>query len=278
MQDGEILIVFDNAAGVARCMAPAASIAGNLGARLTGLFPTGYPISAAYGDIAGWMQVAETYRAAQRAEASAAEAAFRETLAARQLTGDWICRESEATGGAVALAALYDLLVIEQPNPDAEARGMAELRPQEVVLGAGRPVLVVPYVGDFAEIGRHAMVAWNGSREAARALHDSMPLLKRADAVTIVEVESEAALDGRLRIGADQVAGSLRRRGIAATAEALDAAGITIDDLLLSRAADLGADLLVMGAYGHSRLREFVLGGVSRSIFRHMTLPVLMSH
>jgi nucleotide-binding universal stress UspA family protein len=137
---------------------------------------------------------------------------------------------------------------------------------------------MVPYAGDFPEFGKRVLVAWNGSREAARALHDSMFLLEQAEAVTIIEVDALAPAAGMVRVSAADVAAALVRRGVAATAESQTSDGISVDDLLLSRAADLGVDLLVMGAYGHSRLREYVLGGVSRGVFQHMTVPVLMAH
>ena len=105
-----------------------------------------------------------------------------------------------------------------------------------------------------------------------------MPLLETADAVTIIEVDPPESFGGITRIGAADIAAGLARRGIAATAQTETAGDISVDALLLSRAADLAADLLVMGGYGHSRLREFVLGGVSRGIFQQMTIPVLMSH
>ena len=274
----DILVVIDNSAHVGRLFAAAAAMAGGAGARLTGLYAGGYPAGSAYGDISGWMQLVEAYLEAQRAEAAAAEAAFRGELAAKKLDGDWIYRESEPTDGVIALAAVYDLVVLGQPDPDAETAGTMGLRPEAVVLGAGCPVLMVPYAGSFTEIGRRVLVAWNGTREAARALHDSIFVLERAETVTVLEVapEGEAAAPGRAAAG--DVAAMLVRRGIAAHAETEAAGGIAIDDLLLSRAADLDADLLVMGAYGHSRLREFILGGVSRGIFRHMTVPVLLAH
>ncbi len=274
----EILVVIDNPATVPQLTAAAATLAGGSEARLTGLYACGYPVSSGYGDIGGWMQLVQAYLEAQRGEGSAAEAAFRGELAKRELTGDWIYRESDPTDTAIALAALYDLVVLGQPNPDAEATGGLGLRPQEVVLGAGRPVLVVPYAGGFAEIGRRVLVAWNSSREAARALHDAMFLFERAESVTVIEVGPLAAAAGTTRVAAADLAAALVRRGIAASAQSEAAGDIGIDDLLLSRAADLAADLLVMGAYGHSRLREFVLGGVSRGIFQHMTLPVLLAH
>lgn len=271
----EILVVVNSAAEVGRLVAPAAALAAAGGTRLTGLFASGYPVTAAYGDVTGWMELVEAFLEAQRTEATNAEAAFRRELSMRKLQGDWIYRESDATDSAVALAALYDLVVMGQPNPDAAPGRALGLRPEDVVLGGGRPVLVVPYAGDFAAFGHRVLVAWNASREAARALHDAMFALERAEHVTVIEVEP---LAGMSRVSAADLADSLSRRGIAASAATETAGDVPIDDLLLSRAADLGADLLVMGAYGHSRMREYVLGGVSRGIFGHMTIPVLMAH
>jgi nucleotide-binding universal stress UspA family protein len=111
-----------------------------------------------------------------------------------------------------------------------------------------------------------------------RALHDAIPLLERAEAALVVEVDPAPPVLSEPVVSAADIAAALTRRGIRAAAETQTAADMGIDDLLLSRAADFGADLLVMGAYGHSRLREFVLGGVSRGVFRQMTLPVLMAH
>lgn len=274
----EILVVIDSPATVPQLAGAAAALAGGSAVRLTGLYASGYPFSTGYGDIGGTMQLVEAYLEAQRGEGSAAEAAFRAELAKRKLEGDWIYRESDPTGNAVALAALYDLVVLGQANPDAESTGALGLRPQEIVLGAGRPVLLVPYAGAFPEIGRRVLVAWNASREAARALHDAMFLFERADSVTVIEVGPPAPAAGAVRLAAADIAALLTRRGIAATAHTEVAGDIGVEDLLLSRASDLAADLLVMGAYGHSRLREFVLGGVSRGIFQHMTVPVLMAH
>jgi nucleotide-binding universal stress UspA family protein len=272
----DILVVIDDAATVARLAPPAAALAAALGARLTGLYAVGAPAETAYGDISGWMQLVESYLAAQRAEASAAEANFRQVLAEQQLMGDWVYRENAPPDTAVALAALYDLVVVGQPDPDAEPTGASG--PEAIVLGAGRPIVVVPYAGSFAAIGKRVLVAWNGSREAARALHDADAVLERAEWVTVIEVKPAGGEERSARLAAADVAAALVRRGISATAETETAGNIGVEDLLLSRAADLDADLLVMGAYGHSRLREYVLGGVSRGVFRHMTLPVLMAH
>lgn len=274
----EILVAFGDAAGVPRLLAPAAALAAKAGAGVTGLFASGYPIESAYGDVAGWMQLVNTYLDAQRGVATAAEAAFRQELAQRHLAGDWIYREGDATDSAIGLSALYDLVVVGQRDPEGEPVGALGLRPAEVVLGIGRPALVIPYAGSFAEIGRRVLIAWNASREAARAVHDAMFILEAAESVTVVEIEPLPAAAGTARVRAADIAAALTRRGAAATAETLTAGDIGVGELLLSRAADLGVDLLVMGAWGHSRLREYVLGGVSRGLLQSMTLPVLMAH
>jgi len=279
METRDILVVMENAAVVPQRIAPAAALATRFGARLAGFFASGYPIMASYGDVSGWSQLVDAYMEAQRREAAAAGAAFREALNRDKLQGEWIFREADETGSAIAEAALYDLVVIGQPNPDAGLSGAIGLRPEEIVLSCGRPVLVVPYAGTFPDIGRRVLVAWNGSRESTRALHDAMSLMADAEAVTVIEIDPPAPGVAAPAASAAQVAAALVRRGIAAKPETETTSGdISVEDLLLSRANDLDADLLVMGAYGHSRMREFVLGGVSRSIFRHMTLPVLMAH
>jgi nucleotide-binding universal stress UspA family protein len=274
----EILIAVDTARSVVRLVSAAAALAGDGPNRITGMFVSGFPIFAGSGDIAGWTPLVEAYLDAQRTEASAAEAAFRRELSSRRLAGDWIFREAEPGDNAIALAACHDFVVVGQRDPDTEPSGAIGLQPEALVLGAGRPVLIVPYADSFPQIGRNVLVAWNGSREAARALHDAMFVLQRADVVTVIEIGPPPPAVGTARVSASDVAAALGRRGVAATAEAETGGDIAVDDLLLSRAADRAADLLVMGGWGHSRLREYVLGGVSRGIFRHMTLPVLMSH
>jgi len=145
-----------------------------------------------------------------------------------------------------------------------------------LALGVGRPVLIVPRYGTFETVGERVLVAWNGSREATRAVHDALPLLKLASSVTVLSIDPEHDTGDRIP-GAD-IALHLARHGVAAEGMSTVGLDISVGDLLLSRAADLGADLIVMGAYGHSRVRELVLGGATRHILQHMTVPVLMSH
>ena len=276
MPSRDILVVIDNEAGVARRLAPVAALAKRGETRVTGMFVTGLPASQAFADLDGWAQLADAYMTAQRAAAVKAERAFRDKLARLKLTGDWHCRESDMTEGVTAMARLHDLVVMQQTDPDAVPSG---LRPGEVVLAAGRPALIVPYAGEITEIGRRVLVAWNGTREAARALFDALPLIDGAEAVTVLEVDPPAGVaDGDPVLRAGHVVAALARRGVAAKAETLASGDAPAADVILSAAADAAADLIVMGAWGHSRLREYVMGGASRGILDEMTVPVLMSH
>jgi nucleotide-binding universal stress UspA family protein len=272
----DILVVIDNAAAVARRLAPAAVLARRCDARLTGFFATGLPAATSFGDLASGAQLVDAYMAARRDEAVKAEAAFRQELGRLQLAGDWIWREADITESISSVGRLFDLVVLGQTDPGAESL-MPRVQSEDLVQGLGRPVLIVPYVGEFTTFD-HVMIAWNGTREAARALYDAMFIIERADAVTVIEVDAPGSPgESPSHLAADVVA-ALKRRGIEAAAEATVTDGTPVADIILSRAADLTADLIVMGAYGHSRLRELVLGGVSRSFLQEMTVPVLMSH
>ena len=147
-------------------------------------------------------------------------------------------------------------------------------------MGAGRPVLAVPYAGKFDTIGKRIVIAWDARREAARAVADAVPLLEQAESVVTLSINphggAQAGTHGEIP-GAD-IATHLARHGISVEAQQLVANDISVGDMLLSRLSDLTADLLVMGVYGHSRARELVLGGVTRHILNHMTVPVLLSH
>jgi nucleotide-binding universal stress UspA family protein len=179
---------------------------------------------------------------------------------------------------AVMLHARYaDLVVIGQLNPEWES-GVDKDFERSLPLAVGRPVLVVPYVFERRPIGRRILVAWNASREAARAVSDALPLLQRAAQVDVVAFEPvKSGADHGEEPGAD-IALYLARHGVKVTVSRVDAPDLDVGNQLLSRAFDLSADLIVMGAWGHSRLRELILGGVTRTLLESMTVPVLMAH
>jgi len=156
-----------------------------------------------------------------------------------------------------------------------DCQGVPDVPPESVVLASGRPILVVPGEGPFETIGRNVVIAWDGSREASRALRDALALMVPAPAVTVLCVNpAEAGLDCPLSAVIDY----LRDRGIHAACEEVTDHDQSIAATLLARCTDLQADLLVMGAYRHSHLREIVLGGTTRQMLQDTTLPLAMSH
>ncbi len=179
---------------------------------------------------------------------------------------------------AVALHARYaDLVVIGQKNEEW-ASGVNKNFERNVLIAAGRPVLVVPYAFERRPLGRQVLVAWNASNEAARAVSGALPLLKKAGHVHVIAFnpDDSGAAHGQ-EPGAD-VGLYLARHGVKVTVSRHDAEDVDVGNQLLSRAFDVSADLIVMGAWGQSRLQELVLGGVTRTILESMTVPVLMAH
>ncbi len=244
-------------------------------AHLTGL--TVRPIVKIPGYAAATVpeSVFQEIKARQDAAEVAAQKLFEEA-AARAGWSDrcgWMVGEGR-TSDVVGLHARYaDLTIVGQqplPGPDETEDSFADT----LVMRSGRPVLVCPYIGVKRAIGKHIVVAWNASREAACAVGDAMPLLEKSEKVDVMSVEPEGIGD---LPGAD-IAHHLARHDINADAKRSVANRIDAGDVLLNYVADSGADLVVMGAYGHSRLREMVLGGVTRHMLEHMTVPVLMSH
>ncbi|HTZ35632.1 MAG TPA: universal stress protein [Stellaceae bacterium] len=242
------------------------------------------PLGAAMPADGGWFDERMVPPAAARepepppaiSHAEQSEALFRETLQSQAVAGDWHLVDGPDTDAVAALAKTVDLVVLGQYARDAH--NATGLRPDEVAMQCGRPLLIVPYVGDYASVGRNALVAWDGTREATRALNDALPLLDRDATATVMTIAEDEAQMHRAQLRLQQIVAHLQRHGVAARAEETVRGDMAVSDLLLSRAADLGADLLVAGAYHHSPLREALLGGVSRDLLAHMTLPVLMSH
>ncbi|MFZ2650761.1 MAG: universal stress protein, partial [Burkholderiaceae bacterium] len=170
-----------------------------------------------------------------------------------------------------------DLLVLGQRAEPGEApAGVTPDFNESVLFASGKPALLIPSIYKGEPIGRVVLVAWKPTREAARALSAAMPFLRRAQKVHVA-VWGEPGSDA-MQGPAPDVEASLRRHGVTAVLHRDAANPSEVGELLLSRAADLGADLLVMGCYGHSRAREWALGGASRSVLQAMTVPVLMSH
>jgi nucleotide-binding universal stress UspA family protein len=270
----DILVHVDSSSHCAMRLALAVTLARRFGAHLTGLhvMPT-LAVSPFIADQFPTAILDEGHaRIAQlRDEARASFAAAAQPLAR---AAEWHETRGNSVDAIRLAARTADLAILGQPDPGEDGADRSDL-PEQVVMGSGRPALLVPHAGNFANVGGRVLVAWNGSAQAARAVNDALPFLQSAERVVVVTVD--AARDDR--IDTPDIARHLARHGIAA--EISDIATdreSNVGDVLLSRASDEAADLIVMGAYGHSRLRELVLGGVSRALLGHMTVPVLMAH
>ena len=172
------------------------------------------------------------------------------------------------------IARRFDLAVVDQAEP--EPRAVEEKIAESALFDSGRPVIFVPYIQKAPLKLDRVMACWDGSRPAVRAIADAMPLLARAGSVEVVIVANERGKQEEIE-GVD-MGQHLARHGLNVEVQRITRGNMDIADALLSHAADAGTDFIVMGGYGHSRLREFVLGGVTHSILRSMTVPVLMSH
>ena len=274
-----ILVHVDDTDRIDRRLDVAVGLARTHDAHLAAIYAIPEPYISAY--VGGGYIPAEVIESqAERANERAAEAKtrFEEGVARLGIEAEWREAEGDAAD-VVSLNAKYaDLTVVGQANPDDPENYPNPGLPAEVALGAGRPVLVVPYVGAAQEVGHNVLVAWNGSREATRAVNDALPILKRADKVTVLAVNPRKGGSDHGDIPSADIALHLARHGVRAEASQTVSNDIDVGDILLSRLSDLGADLVVMGAYGHSRMRELMMGGVTRDLLRHMTIPVLMSH
>ena len=168
-------------------------------------------------------------------------------------------------------------LIIAAQSPEEGFDGFEPEFAERIIMEAGRPVLVIPREGTFGSVATHVIVGWNKSPQAARAVGDALPLLQKADQVTIVSVnpDAETAVDD---LPGAEFATMLSRHGVTVTTETVSSPSGNPGEALLTKASDLGANLLVVGAYGHSRLREYVFGGVTKHLLQHMTVPVLMAH
>jgi nucleotide-binding universal stress UspA family protein len=195
---------------------------------------------------------------------------FRAAAARAGVGSAWLSEERDPMQTVLRHGRMADVVILRQAAPEEDG-GSSEAG--EIVIALGRPVIQIPHAGFPGPIGRRILLAWNGSREATRAMHDAIPLLKTAEAVLAVAINPNAA-----EAAMEDLLAHLRRHGVEAGLRPLASTGGEITEALLDAAAEFAADFLVMGAYGHSRAREMLLGGATRGVLRQATLPVLFSH
>lgn len=269
----DILVHVDDSPACRERLACAADLADAHGAHLIGLFARGQPILAS-------REGGQRPPVDNAAERSARR--FAELTSRHGLSGEWRHAEIKGPDDNVIHELLLhahhaDLVLVGQYDPDRSDGSVSPILPDKVVLSVGRPVIVVPYAGRCGGRFGRVLVAWNGARESVRAVNDAIPVLSRADYVQVLSVNPPDEERGD-EIPSAEMCRHLARHGVRVEAKSLVAADLDVGDVLLSRVTDSGMDLLVMGAYGHSRLTELVMGGTTRHLLRHTTVPVLMSH
>lgn len=272
----DLLVHVDAGAATPARLDLAVALARKHQAHLTMLHILSWPTIPSYVTAQIPAAVLDAQRDTVRAEAGRLEQTLRARGGAADVQLEWRSVEGDPVEVATVHGRYSDLVIIGQAAADDPGASHAVELPEQLALEVGRPVLVVPRYGAFPTIGERVLVAWNGSREGTRAINDAMPILAGAKTVTVLSINPPSGSSRRVP-GAD-IALHLARHGVKSEAATAMAEDIAVGDILLSRASDLGADLIVMGAYGHSRVRELVLGGATRHILQHMTVPILMSH
>jgi nucleotide-binding universal stress UspA family protein len=209
----------------------------------------------------------------------AAESRFRAACKGAGVTTlSWRAPAGDPLAAAILHARYADLAVIGQPSRDEPTAAFSAELAKSVVMSSGRPVLFVPFAGEYRTVGERVLIAWKDSRESARAVADALPLLKDAKQVYAVAITADDDENLHDLLADAQVAAFLRRHEVEARVRRIAVPDINAGELLLSEAADFRADLIVMGGYSRPKMSAFVWGGVTQVMLTSMTAPVLMSH
>lgn len=275
-----ILVYLSDERSAKRILKTASALAARNDAHLIGLHVA--PIYHVYSTVAIDLtaEILDSQSNALKIESEGLKKIFEDMTENTTATSEW--RSIQVNSALVAEAVINharcaDLVVVAQPDPGHDDVGVTRVL-EQLLVDSGRPVLMIPYIGTHDEIGKNVTLAWNASRESARASAAALPLFKRAEKVTVLWVNPHSEEGDPMDVPGSEIAACLSRQGINVVTDYSTTKLPEVGDELLSRIADNGADVLVMGAYGHSRLREFVFGGASRHILQHMTVPVLMVH
>jgi nucleotide-binding universal stress UspA family protein len=273
-----IIVHLDTSSRRAQRLQLAFSLAESFDAHLIGLFALErlYIPSAAVAESG--LELERMALAARKAAADEAKAEFSEKARKEQWEkSEWRQTITQDALEVMRWNARYaDLVIAGQPHPD-DSGGVPPGFAHELVMSAGRPVLLVPYKGRYENIGKRVLVAWNGSQEAARAVKDGVPLLASSEEAEVVIYDPDKVLPEPGDLPDPDIAAYLARHRAKVTVAEEKSRGEDVGELLLKRARVIGADVIVMGAYSHARVRELVLGGATRSVFKSMDTPVLMS-
>ena len=272
-----ILVHCDASRGTAGRLGIAVDLADRFAGHVVGLHVRQAFQAPAFTDAGPAMDsLYRTYETTMRAEEAMATAAFRDAVGNQGISSEWRVADGYVDEILAAEARVADLVIVGQAEPDSPPTATPDDLAEDIAMAAECPVLIVPYIGAAKPPGKTVMLCWNDSREAKHAAVGALPLLAAADRVIVLIIDPKASRD-REEPGAD-VAVWLARHGVKVTVQRDSAADSDVGGVILSRAADHDIDLIVMGIYGHSRMRERVLGGASRTLLASMTAPLLVAH
>ncbi|MGV2865921.1 universal stress protein [Achromobacter sp. AGC39] len=257
----------------------ALSLARRHQAELVGIYASAAPPQYYYGESVLMSRTLDVMKQLQAQNRDVVESAFLASAAASDVAA--VVRAGDAAPSAtVALhARTSDLVIVSQFNPDdIEAAHETEFV-EQMLLTTGRPVLVLPSSGEFSAVGKRLLVCWDGSREAARALADATPILRQAASLVVLTMDEGTAPSKAGVVDFNDLATYCVAHGMPAPSHVRrDIKGVGVGSTILNAAADHSADLIVMGAYGHSKFREWAMGGATASILKSMTVPIMFSH
>jgi len=249
-------------------------------ANLTGLYVIPEPFYPMYAEATYFPEdLIDNFEKEERENCAVAEKKFRAFTKAQGIQNEWHS-EQGPLGAVVSKHARYaDLTILGKGSIDDPTHLPNPFLAEDVVMQSGRPVLLIPNAGHFEGFGKRILVCWNGSREAVRAVNDAMPLLQTADKVTVMVVNPEKPGSGdHGDIPSADIAHYLARHGIKVEAASTKTDQGNVGEVILARALDVDADLIVAGAYGHSRTREWILGGVTKTLIHETPVPAFISH
>ncbi len=280
MEIKDIVVHADASERTAERIQLATRMAADKDAHVTGVFAIPDPYTPAL--MAGGYvptDIFDQFRLEAIEESEKAKELFLKITDAGGVHSEWRTEEGTASTVVSRHARYSDISVVGKGDYDEPVKYPYAELPADLMMTSGRPVLVVPNAGHFETVGSRVLVCWNASREATRAVNDAMPFLLSAEKVTVLAVNPHKSSGGdHGDTPSADISLHLARHGVNAEAASTVAAGIDVADTILARANDLGVDMIVSGAYGHSRTREWVFGGVTESLLRNTTVPTLLSH
>ncbi|WMD22026.1 universal stress protein [Achromobacter seleniivolatilans] len=274
-----ISVHLDHGFDCKRRTALAISLAKRHGAELVGIYASAAPPQYYYGESVLMSRTLNVIKELQAQNRGAVQNAFLEAAAAADVPAVVRAGETSPSACVALYARTSDLVIVSQHNPDdVEAAHETEFV-EQLLLTAGRPVLVVPSSGDFAVTGDRILYCWDGSREAARALGDAAAAMRLASHLTVLTMDEGGATRNRESVPFEDLATYCVAQSMPAPDHVhRDIKGVGVGSTILNAAADYSADMIVMGAYGHSKLRQWAMGGATASMLKSMTVPIMFSH